>query len=82
MARWTSGQSRHPFTVESVSSNLTRVIYARVFRRGSGADCKSVGLGFEWFDSILSHLIFLWLIRLVDYGTCLSRKHKVGSNPT
>lgn len=59
MARWTSGQSCHPFTVESVSSNLTRVIYARVFRRGSGADCKSVGLGFEWFDSILSHLFFM-----------------------
>ena len=52
MARWTSGQSCHPFTVENVSSNLTRVIYARVFRRGSGADCKSVGLGFEWFESL------------------------------
>ena len=31
--------------------------FGRIFRRGSGADCKSVAFGLGWFDSIFSHYL-------------------------
>ena len=29
--------------------------YGWLYRRGSGADCKSAVFGLEWFDSITAH---------------------------
>ena len=50
-----SGSTPVRVVVTHASSNLVSIIYAWIYRRGSGTDCKSVAFGLGWFNSISRH---------------------------